>query len=93
MGPNGAHDEVQRMDFEWNERVNPAIGTSNARAKPVDTKSVTEAYLSEGWYDDQVVYEEEINEKGGWNAHTVRLQFHNHDTFANSCNRPMASRW
>lgn len=73
MGPSAPHDEEQRLDNEWNERTNPIIGTSNARAKAVDANSITEGYLAEGWCDDQVVYEEEINEKAGWNAHNVSL--------------------
>jgi hypothetical protein len=73
MGPMAAHDEVQRLDFEWNERKNPILGVIRARAKQMETVALEDGFLKKGWYDTSVVYEEEISEKEGWESHNVRL--------------------
>jgi hypothetical protein len=72
MGPMTAHDEVQRLDFQWNERKNPVTGIIKARAKQLPTSDLTEDFLKDGWVGNSVVYEEEINEKECWEAHNVR---------------------
>lgn len=71
MGPNGAHDETQRLDWGYSERKNPVVGTIKARAKPVHITELTEEFLKDGWCDSTVIYEEEINEKECWETHNV----------------------
>ncbi len=65
------HDEVQRLDWEWDERKNPLFGNIKARSKLMPWEEIKEEYLREGWCEPTVMWGEEISEKGGWEAVNV----------------------
>ena len=72
FGPSKPSTRVETLDFEWSEAKNPVMGTVKSRAKVTEWEEVKDEYLREGWSEKTVIYSDEINEKGGWEAKNVR---------------------
>jgi hypothetical protein len=71
----GAHDEIEHLDYEWNEKKNPVIGMLKSRVKPMEYQDLKDDYLREGWSESDIMYVAEVNEKDGWEAHNVCFLF------------------